>query len=47
MNDLDKYIEKRKNRSPEFAKNYDNGYEQFKIGALLKEVRRNTGLTQE
>lgn len=47
MVDLDKYIEKRKSRSPEFAKNYDNGYEQFKICALLKEARLNAGFTQE
>ena len=47
MDDLDKYIEKRKSRSPEFAKSYDNGYKQFKIGALLKEARLNAGLTQE
>ncbi|MCI5137530.1 MAG: XRE family transcriptional regulator [Candidatus Electrothrix sp. AR1] len=47
MDDLDRYIEKRKNKSPGFAKNYDDGYEQFKIGALLKEARIHAGLTQE
>jgi hypothetical protein len=36
MDDLDKYIETRKKRSPKFAKNFDKGYEQFKIGVLLK-----------
>ena len=46
MDDLDKYIEKRKNQSPKFAQNYDNGYEQFKIGALLKQARLDAGLTQ-
>ncbi|MCG8614752.1 MAG: helix-turn-helix domain-containing protein [Desulfobacterales bacterium] len=47
MDDLDRYIEKRKKRSPKFAQNYDQGYEQFKIGALLKQARLDAGLTQE
>ncbi len=47
MDDLDKYIEKRKKQSSEFAQNYDKGYEQFKIGALLKKARLDAGFTQE
>ena len=47
MSDLQKYIEKRKARDEEFAKNFDSGYEQFKIGALLKQAREESGLTQE
>lgn len=47
MDDLDKYIEKRKKLSPKFAKNFDEGYEQFKIGVLLKQARIEAGLTQE
>ena len=47
MDDLDKYIIKRKKKSPKFAQNYDKGYEQFKIGALLKQARLDAGLTQE
>ena len=47
MDDLDKYTEKRKNKSPKFAQNYDKGYEKFKIGALLKQARLDAGLTQE
>jgi HTH-type transcriptional regulator/antitoxin HipB len=47
MDDLDKYIEKRKKKSPAFAKNFDRGYEQFKIGAMLKQARLDAGLTQE
>ena len=27
--------------------NYDTGYEQFKIGALLKQAREEAGFTQE
>lgn len=47
MDDLDKYIKKRKKKSPKFAKNFDKGYEQFKIGVLLKQARQEAGLTQE
>ena len=46
MDDLDKYIEKRKNKSPKFAQNFEKGYEQFKIGVLLKQARLEAGLTQ-
>jgi len=31
----------------EHAKNFDKGYEQFKIGILLKQARLEAGLTQE
>ena len=37
---------KRKKKSPKFAQNYDKGYEQFKIGVLLKQARLDAGLTQ-
>ena len=47
MDDLDKYITKRKKQSPELAKGFDKGYEQFKIGVLLKQARLEAGLTQE
>ena len=47
MDDLDKYIEKRKKQSPKFAENFDKGYEQFKIGVLLKQARLESGFTQE
>jgi len=47
MDDLDKYIETRKKQSPKFAKNFDKGYEQFKIGVLLRQARLEAGLTQE
>jgi DNA-binding XRE family transcriptional regulator len=47
MDDLDKYIASRKNNSPEFAKTFDRGYEQFKIGVILKQARLEAGLTQE
>jgi DNA-binding XRE family transcriptional regulator len=47
MDDLDKYIERRKKQSPQFAKDFDKGYEQFKIGILLKQARIEAGFTQE
>jgi len=47
MDDLDKYIEKRKRRSPAFAENFESGYEQFKIGVVLRMAREKAGLTQE
>ncbi|MCF8039097.1 MAG: helix-turn-helix domain-containing protein [Desulfohalobiaceae bacterium] len=47
MDDLDKYIETRKKQSSKFAKNFDKGYEQFKIGVLLRQARHEAGLTQE
>ncbi len=47
MDDLDKYIEIRKKKSPSFGKNFEKGYEQFKIGVLLKQARLEAGLTQE
>jgi HTH-type transcriptional regulator / antitoxin HipB len=47
MSDLKRYIAKRKSRDPKFAENYDTGYEEFKIGVILKMAREEAGLTQE
>jgi HTH-type transcriptional regulator/antitoxin HipB len=47
MSDLEKYINKRKKQSQEFADNFENGYKEFKIGLLLKEARKKAGMTQE
>ena len=47
MDDLDKYIEKRKRRSPVFADSFEAGYEQFKIGVVLRMAREKAGLTQK
>ncbi|MDD2241207.1 MAG: helix-turn-helix transcriptional regulator [Kiritimatiellae bacterium] len=47
MSDLQKYIKDRKSRDPEFAKDFDSGYEQFKIGVMLKQARLDAGITQE
>ncbi len=47
MSDLKKYIKERKTRDKVFAKGYEEGYEQFKIGVMLKQSRESAGLTQE
>jgi len=47
MKTLKKYITTRKEHDSKFAENYDKGYEQFKIGVMLKIAREQAGLTQE
>ena len=47
MSDLQKYIKKRKVRDTEFASEFNSGYEQFKIGVMLKQAREESGITQE
>lgn len=47
MDDLDKYIEATKMKSLIFEKNFDKGYEHYKIGVLLKQASLDAGLTQE
>ena len=47
MSDLKKYIDERKKIDPSFGKGFDEGYEQFKIGAMLRQMRESAGLTQE
>jgi ribosome-binding protein aMBF1 (putative translation factor) len=47
MSDLKKYIKERKKRDKEFAKGFEEGYEQFKIGVMLRQARESAGLTQE
>lgn len=47
MSDLKKYVAKRKASDKEFAKNYEEGLENFKIGVLLRQAREKSGITQE
>jgi HTH-type transcriptional regulator/antitoxin HipB len=47
MSDLKKYIADRKKKDKRFAEGFDEGYEQFKIGAILRQARESAGLTQE
>lgn len=45
--DLEKYIERRKRRERAFAKGLESGYQEFKIGVLLRQAREEAGVTQE
>ena len=47
MDDLKKYIKKRERNNPGFEKEFEKGYESFKIGVLLRQARKEAGLTQE
>ncbi len=47
MSELEQYIIERKERDPEFAKDFETGYEDFKIGIMIKEMRLESGMTQE
>ena len=47
MRDLKKYIAKSKRTDEEFAEGFEEGYEQFKIGVVLRQARESAGLTQE
>jgi ribosome-binding protein aMBF1 (putative translation factor) len=47
MSDLKQYIDRRKKIDKEFAEGYEEGYEQFKIGVMLRHARESAGLTQE
>lgn len=47
MDDLEKYIKKRKKQRPSFAKQFEEGYDSFKIGVLLRQARKEAGITQE
>ena len=47
MSDLKKYINKRKTSNPSFAEDFDEGYENFRIGVMLKQARLEAGLTQD
>ena len=45
--DLEKYIARRKRADKAFAKDFDAGYEEFKIGVMLRQAREQAGVTQE
>jgi len=47
MSDLKKYIATRKKTDKAFAAGFEEGYEQFKIGVILRQARESAGLTQE
>ena len=47
MSDLSEYVSYRRVKDAEFAERYDEGYQEFKIGVLLRQAREDAGLTQE
>ncbi|MDM8563656.1 helix-turn-helix transcriptional regulator, partial [Candidatus Marithioploca araucensis] len=47
MSDLQKYIRQRKLHDDEFAEGFDEGYQLFKLGAILRQARESYGFTQE
>jgi len=47
MSDLQQYISQRKQHDSEFAENFDEGYQIFKLGIILRQAREASGLTQE
>lgn len=47
MSDLTRYTRSRAARDPEFAKGLESGYEELKIGTLLRQARERAGITQE
>ncbi len=47
MDDLEKYIAKRKKQSPDFARTFESEYENFKVGVILRLAREEAGVTQE
>ncbi|MFP4681710.1 MAG: helix-turn-helix domain-containing protein [Chitinispirillaceae bacterium] len=47
MSDIKKYVKERKKKDKDFAEGYDLGYEEFKIGVMLRQARESAGYTQE
>ena len=47
MSDLQRYKEKRRKINPKFWAEYQERFETFKLGVLLKQARLHAGLTQE
>ncbi len=47
MSNLKAYINERKKTDKDFAEGFEEGYEQFKVGIMLRQARESAGLTQE
>ena len=45
--DVERYIKQRKRADKAFAKDFEEGYEEFKIGVMLRQAREKAGVTQE
>ena len=46
MSDLKAYVAKRRKTDRSFDEGFEDGYKAFKIGAVLKQAREESGLTQ-
>ena len=44
---VESYIQRRKRSDKAFSKGFESGYEEFKIGLMLREARERAGVTQE
>ena len=47
MSDLDKYIQKREKKNPNFRKELEEERRNLRIGLLIKELRIEKGITQD
>lgn len=47
MSDLKKYISERKKKDKKFSEGFNEDYERFKIGVILRQARESAGLTQD
>ena len=47
MSEIQRYSEKRAKRDKAFARDFEAGYTEFKVGAILRQAREEAGLTQE
>lgn len=47
MSDIDRYVERRTRRAPEFATIVEQEYENLRIGELIRQLRQEHHMTQE
>ncbi|MEM9271410.1 MAG: transcriptional regulator [Cyanobacteria bacterium P01_F01_bin.143] len=47
MSDLQRYIERRSQRDPEFVEGFESGYADLKIVVMLRQACKKTELTSE
>lgn len=47
MSDLKRYVANRSKRDSAFAADYEQGYQKFRIGTVLRSLRLRQGMTQD
>ena len=47
MSTYREYLEDRKKRDPEFAEEFEKNYENFKLNAMIKALRIESGISQQ